>query len=105
MIEWTDLAVILPALLGPIIILTASWAWTGRLYRSPHVDRKEKNQKHLVTVIVAIGSLTLGALGWWANDTVRILLWFTAAFMLFFLLPFRVLFTELGIRRRRKTPI
>lgn len=75
----------------------------GRIYRSPNADRHEKNKLHFVTVVVAVFCLASAAVGSLPPAAYQFIAWMSAAIMIFLVLPVRMLFTELGLRRHAKS--
>lgn len=74
-----------------------------RLRFSPNADRTEKNRHHLATAVVAAVCLALAWAGLQVPALHHPVLWVTVGFMLLFVLPMRILLTELGVRRRGRT--
>ncbi|MDZ4817932.1 MAG: hypothetical protein SGJ20_03060, partial [Planctomycetota bacterium] len=74
---------------------------SGRTYTSPKADRTEKNGHHLATAVIALVCFGLGTAVSLVPAMNHPILWITITIMGLFILPVRVIITELGIRRCR----
>jgi H+/gluconate symporter-like permease len=96
-------AIVLLTFVGSVIGWLLFFYRSGRIYRSPKADRSEKNKRHLVTAVVAVFCLASVAVCSLLPAAYQPIAWFSAGIMMLLVLPVRVIFTELGLRRRAKS--
>ena len=95
-------AIVLLIFVGSVIGWLLFFYRSGRVYRSPSADRREKNKRHLVTAFVAVFCLASVVVCSLLPAAYQPIAWFSAGIMMLLVLPVRVLFTELGASSSRE---